>query len=268
MTTINNNNNCNITIINNPVRYACMYDGCEKDYSTKNNLKQHIDNFHKEIKKFTCNICGYKCNHKSTIRRHKENHENIKKYSCDIEGCGYICNEGGDLIKHSYKHTNIKKYSCDNGCKYKTSLIENLKRHQKTCTGKSKLSYSEFTTKNILDDHMVDFYRHNESHHKLTEFCGKALKIDFFFEKEGYKPLILELNGRQHDGPVKFGGISMERAKKNFVKQKIYDQHKRNFAKEFDYNMIEVHHTDFNNLWDIIHDLLVEYFDWDLEDYL
>ena len=88
----------------------------------------------------------------------------------------------------------------------------------------------------------------------------------FFIEKENFQPIIIEYNGEQHYQPVKFGGISQERAEENFEKQKEHDNIKREFCKENDYNLLEIHYKDYGNINKIVSEYLIENLGWGFEE--
>lgn len=68
--------------------------------------------------------------------------------------------------------------------------------------------------------------------------------VDFYFP---HNNLIVEYNGAQHYQPVRFGGISLERAKVNFEKQKIRDATLENICKESGINLIWVDGRKYQN---------------------
>ena len=113
---------------------------------------------------------------------------------------------------------------------------------------------------------MVD-YRHDKTHYKLTEFCGQRLRFDFLIEKDGYKPIVIEYNGKHHYEPATFGGISQEEAKDNFERQQEHDQLKRDFCKENNYTLVEIKYTENSNIGYIVLGCLIKHHDWIETDY-
>lgn len=67
--------------------------------------------------------------------------------------------------------------------------------------------------------------------------------IDFYIP---YYNLLIEYNGQQHYEPVRFGGISMKKAKENLEKQLIRDQDVREFAIINNIKLLEINANDFN----------------------
>jgi hypothetical protein len=73
--------------------------------------------------------------------------------------------------------------------------------------------------------------------------------------------IFIEYNGQQHYEPVKFGGISMERATENFRKQQIHDQIKTDYCTENDYPLLWISHKD--NVEDSVRKFIVDNTNWD-----
>ena len=65
---------------------------------------------------------------------------------------------------------------------------------------------------------------------------------DFWLEKDDINVMV-EYDGQQHFRPVRFGGISLKKAKKQLVKQKLIDNLDEKFCK---YNGIILHRIRYN----------------------
>ena len=90
---------------------------------------------------------------------------------------------------------------------------------------------------------------------KTFDDCYYKSKLPFdFYIKE--KECCIEVQGEQHFRPVKFGGMSLKKAKKNFEKQKKRDKIKKDFCNRNNIKLIELSYeeirtTDKNILKDI-----------------
>lgn len=86
--------------------------------------------------------------------------------------------------------------------------------------------FSKFALKvrEWLDENSINYITE-----KVFENCAyiKPLKFDFYLPKFNS---VIEVDGQQHFIPVKFGGISKERAEKNYENVKIRDNIKDNFC--------------------------------------
>lgn len=88
--------------------------------------------------------------------------------------------------------------------------------------------------KSTLKNNNIDF-KHNFLIRNIDPNIEKALNVDFYIES---KNIILEYNGDQHYRPVKFGGISLEEAKENFIKQQARDKFIEEFCNKFNIKLI------------------------------
>jgi very-short-patch-repair endonuclease len=59
--------------------------------------------------------------------------------------------------------------------------------------------------------------------------------VDFYFPD---KNIIIEYNGHQHYQPVRFGGISLESAEINFIRQQYRDKYLQNFCDQNNITLI------------------------------
>ena len=86
-------------------------------------------------KSLNCNLCDYKTNRSSNLKRHKSYVHNIdvKLFYCDIDDCEFKCKNKDDLKSHkAYIHDiDVKWYYCNiYQCKFKTKKKTDLGRHE------------------------------------------------------------------------------------------------------------------------------------------
>jgi len=107
-----------VSIKHKPATYDCPY-GCDKKFSNKTFLRQHIASNHNDEKKFKCTKCNFTCKTKGTMLQHDIRHYNIKslfKPSCEghVEclGCNKVITKGS-RIYHAARcfETNINTKS-------------------------------------------------------------------------------------------------------------------------------------------------------------
>jgi hypothetical protein len=72
----NKNNNYNFCSDDKLKKYFCS--DCNKCYTQRKNLKQHIDSFHLKIR-YKCCICNFKTGRKYYLKLHMERHLKIEK---------------------------------------------------------------------------------------------------------------------------------------------------------------------------------------------
>ena len=72
----------------------------------------------------------------------------------------------------------------------------------------------------------------------------KLLPFDFYIPP---KNIIIEFDGKQHFSPVRFGGMSKEKAKINFIKQKKRDKIKTKFCLTNSIHLLRISYLDIEN---------------------
>lgn len=137
--------------------YNCFI--CNKNFSTKWNLKQHKYvhqnrstkphkcqlcpsafirlqdykyhmNSHKKVYSFVCNQCGRRFIRKYNYLRHVKEHEQEKKYQCTITGCTKVFHRKYYLTEHMRTHTGTRPFVCTI-CSKTSSTKSNHNKHLK-----------------------------------------------------------------------------------------------------------------------------------------
>ncbi len=90
---------------------------------------------------------------------------------------------------------------------------------------------------------------------KIFEGCvfKHLLKFDFYLSNYN---VVVEYQGQGHYYPVCFGGISIERANKNFEEQLIRDEIKREYCKNNNIDLLEIPYFLFDEIEDILDNYL------------
>lgn len=105
---------------------------CKKVFSTKGNLKYHIDSVHKKNKPFVCEICGEAYPRKNRLNVHLRTHCGRENYPWKCEECGKGFNEKGTLQTHiKFKHRDDRPFKCDE-CDNSYKIKGHLKEHKQT----------------------------------------------------------------------------------------------------------------------------------------
>lgn len=249
--------NRHIKCVHLGVTYSCPQ--CDSKFSENANLNTHIKSVHSKIKDHQCPQCDYKFSHKCNLNAHiKSVHDKIKDHSCPQ--CDYKFSTKGVLNAHIKQiHTKIKDHSCPT-CNYKCSRKSNLDRHIKLCTGELNCSGGEKICMEILQDMKVK-YLYNTTDEKFIKQYKKYLRFDFIIPEYN---LYIEYDGRQHFEPVRFGGISTERAQNKFKKQQDHDKMKNEFCGD---NLLRIKYDQTGNIPDIICKFICDNSNWGFEDY-
>ncbi|CAG9324026.1 unnamed protein product [Blepharisma stoltei] len=82
--------------------YCCMYNGCHNEYTTRSNLKHHIDVAHLKAKKFICHVCQQTLASKQNLREHLNRHRGVKPFACGI--CKKQYRQRSQVLIHSREH--------------------------------------------------------------------------------------------------------------------------------------------------------------------
>lgn len=203
--------------------FSCLQ--CKTTFGLKSNLKAHIQAVHTEENAFACIQCEKKFARKGDLTTHINSvHTNEKRFSC-IQ-CENKFSRNADLQRHiNSVHTNEKQFSCTQ-CEYKCSQLYNLQRHVKICTGVLNISGGELACRKSLELLGYEY---------KTEVCiiknGSDNWLRFDFEVViNDKPRYIEFDGEAHYKPIRFGGMSAEKAEDAFIKQQLHDSIKNEYC--------------------------------------
>ena len=94
-------------------KYKCEI--CKHNFSSKHNLKVHMENVHEGLKRFTYDKCAKKFTEKKALTLHiKGVHEKIKEFNCDR--CNKKFSKGYNLKVHVQTvHEKERNFICQKG---------------------------------------------------------------------------------------------------------------------------------------------------------
>ncbi|XP_034232531.1 zinc finger protein 70-like isoform X2 [Thrips palmi] len=126
--------------------YECKV--CNRKFSHRSNLRNHMSTIHSEEKPHECSICGKKFKVMKNLKGHLEFHRGEKRYECRI--CSKKFRLPSGLKKHARVHTGEKPFECT-------------------------ICNTRFTQKHALDTHVAN------SHTGVKPFectqCGKKYRF-------------------------------------------------------------------------------------------
>ena len=112
--------------------------------------------------------------------------------------------------------------------------------------------FGEYETENFLIENNI-LYTRNKIFSDLKDI--RKLSYDFYLPKQN---LLIEIQGEQHIRPKNFGGISKEKALKNFILQKKHDLMKLEYAKKHNFNFLEISYKNFDKIKKILKEKIID----------
>ena len=168
-------------------RFDCVYDGCERTYSSMGNLKTHL-----------------------------KSHEGRFSHQCDEAGCEKAFLSSYSLKVHRRVHTGEKPYNCvEDGCDHAFTTLYRLNAHKRLHTGDTfdceyDLCSKQFTTRSDLRKHQRK-HTGERPYPCTVDGCGKAFVASHHLKSHSQthpldRSLPRELGSRQegegdHAGP-------------------------------------------------------------------
>ena len=88
--------------------YCCMIPGCDKAYSSRFNLKRHVETIHQKMKKHQCSECMRWFASKQNLVEHIYTHTGDRPFECTI--CDQAFRQASQLSLHKRKHDLQNEY--------------------------------------------------------------------------------------------------------------------------------------------------------------
>ncbi|XP_064080011.1 uncharacterized protein LOC135197034 isoform X1 [Macrobrachium nipponense] len=99
---------------------------CQRLFSDKRMLRNHMESVHNKVKPFLCNYCGYSTASRSTLKMHMRQHTGEKPFAC--EKCSYRTADHNSLRRHRMQHSGVRPYRCPY-CDYASIQATTFKVH-------------------------------------------------------------------------------------------------------------------------------------------
>lgn len=189
-----------------------------------------------------CNKCGKVWNPSvNNFMRNKSKchckNVNVKKTTEEFKKELAIKNPTVEIVgEYVNNHTKIL-------CRCKKCGAEFYKTPSKLLSGQSCVCNRWFKSEkeiyNYLTQELNYKVEQQKSFEDLLSDKGCRLSYDFYIELDERK-ILIERQGQQHRFPVDFNGEGEEVAQQKFEKQLKHDELKRNYAKEHNYELIEI----------------------------
>lgn len=117
-------------------RYECVYDGCDRRYTSMGNLKTHMK-AHEGKFNYRCDYdnCDKAFLSSYSLKVHRRVHTGERPYSCEEQGCDRSFNTRYRLNAHKRIHTG-ETFDCEyDNCAKQFTTRSDLKKHTRIHTG-------------------------------------------------------------------------------------------------------------------------------------
>ena len=157
-------------------RYECEYDGCERSYASRSNLRAHIRAHEGRY--------NHKCDHDGcekaflssySLKIHRRVHTGERPYNCQEKGCDKSFNTQYRLTAHKRLHTG-ETFDCNyDKCPKQFTTKSDLKKHERTHTGERPYQClldecgRSFTAPHHLRNHQLTHNNNREGNKKKQD---------------------------------------------------------------------------------------------------
>jgi uncharacterized Zn-finger protein len=171
-----------IQSVHDKVRFVCTVEGCDKSYSLKSYLINHIKSFH-EGHEHRCDQCGKVLSTNANLKQHIQNVHSDKRFICSFDNCGKSFTRSSHLKSHVKSAHEGVRYPCSvcdksftqyGSLKLHISSIHDKTRHQCDHCEKS------YTDRGYLNTHIKQKHQQSSTNLSTTPtptfvnclFCG------------------------------------------------------------------------------------------------
>ena len=203
--------NTNILSLNmhNPKKSEKIFlcEHCNKLFSTKGNLRNHISTIHKNYRPFKCSFpnCEKKYECECKLIAHERTHTGIKPFVCPI--CQNSFFGKGNLKEHLKTHSEIRPFKCplcDNTYKTNGALKKHIKiNHDHILKFSCEYCEKKFGTNSALKQHIIKHTKEKKFKCKYIG-CEKCFTEKRNMEKHYNRHFQLEEKKRKRKGNKKY----------------------------------------------------------------
>ena len=97
--------------VHKKIRFRCSFDGCDKSFSLKSHLNQHLKLHEGHVN--LCDLCGKSFTTKHNLNKHKKQvHSDPRPFQCSIDGCDKSFKFKNTLTAHAKQVHGPKQHRC------------------------------------------------------------------------------------------------------------------------------------------------------------
>ncbi|XP_055380610.1 zinc finger protein 271-like [Condylostylus longicornis] len=197
-------------------KHICPH--CDKSYSTKSRLKDHIASHLGLNPCFKCEQCGACLKSKSTLKSHMRIHTGERPFKCNL--CSKTFRARPGLINHMIVHTGKKNFPCS-FCGKLFQTRDHKERHEIIHTGERPFQCEEcgdrFQTSSSLTEH-------NKRHRNFRPFVCEICEKSFFNNQQLMLHKVVHSNEKNF--VCKICGTSFGRKKNLRTHERIHSESK------------------------------------------
>lgn len=157
--------------------YKCKK--CTDTFKSKEELRQHQEKEHNDLKPFVCLKCKAKFSKYNALKVHQKIHAGQKPFSCPYPGCERCFVEKGNMKTHFKVHVTIYIYFQENFQSYlelidDTTLLKNDKSEEQSVTTSSKEVVNNLQTKTFTSINLENEKDISSASTKIIEEVNNA----------------------------------------------------------------------------------------------
>ncbi|XP_022901496.2 zinc finger protein 143-like [Onthophagus taurus] len=159
--------------------YVCLVEGCDKSFATGYSLKAHLRT-HTGETPYSCQTCTKQFKTSGDLQKHIRTHTGEKPFKCPIEGCNRSFTTSNIRKVHIRSHTGERPYVCQKEkCGKAFASATNYKNHMRIHSGE-KPYVCPVADCNKRFTEYSSLYKHNMVHKPFKpfkcEYCGQRCK--------------------------------------------------------------------------------------------